>query len=146
MKVILQNDVKNVGKVGEIVSVSKGYARNFLFPKRLAVLAAEDKIKAWEHLQKVAEQKKKKIVAARKELLAKVADQTLTFKVTAGEKDKIFGAVTPHDISTELEKKGFEVDRRDIKTEAIKSLGQHMVVINLGEGLEAEVTVVVEKA
>lgn len=146
MKVILQKDVKNVGKVGDVVTVKEGFARNFLFPKRWAVVAAENSVKAWEHLKKVAELKKKKALAERKALLEKLSGVTLTFKMTAGDKEKIFGAVTSHDISKELEVKGYSVDRRDIKMEPIKMLGQHKVMVSFGEDLSSEVTVVVEKA
>ncbi len=146
MKVILQKDVKNVGKVGDVVNVATGYARNFLFPRRLAQLAAEKSVKAWEHLKKVSEQKKKKAIAERRELLAKISGLTLTFKLVAGEKDKVFGSVTTNDISRELETKGFMIDRRDIQTEPIKVLGQHKVTVSYGDDLNASVTVVVEKA
>lgn len=94
MKVVLQKDVKNVGKVGDVVSVKDGFARNFLFPRRLAVEATETRVKAWQHQLKVSEAKKKKAVAERKELLSKLTGVTLTFKMVAGEKEKIFGAVT----------------------------------------------------
>ncbi|MEK6554395.1 MAG: 50S ribosomal protein L9 [Bdellovibrionota bacterium] len=146
MKIVLQKDVKNVGKVGDVVSVKDGFARNFLFPRRLAVEATETRVKAWQHQLKVSEAKKKKAVAERKELLTKLAGITLSFKMVAGENDKIFGAVTAHDVSKELEAKGFSVDRRDIEMEAIKQLGQHKVVVTLGEGLSGEVTVAVERA
>lgn len=146
MKVVLQKDVKNVGKAGEIVNVKNGYARNFLFPQKLALEATENRVKSWEHLQKVAEIKKKKALSQRKELISKLSGITLTFKMTAGEKDKIFGAVTPHDVSEELEKQGYQVDRRDIEMEPIKMLGQHKAKVSLGEDLETEVTIAVEKA
>jgi large subunit ribosomal protein L9 len=146
MKVILQKDVKNVGKVGDVVSVAAGYARNFLFPRKLAAVAMENSVKAWEHMKRVSEQKKKKAMAERKELLDKMKGVTLTFKLVAGETNKVFGAVTAHDISKELETKGFSVDRRDIQTEPIKALGQHKVTISYGGDLSAEITVVVEKA
>jgi large subunit ribosomal protein L9 len=146
MKVILQKDVKNVGKVGDVVNVATGYARNFLFPRRLAMLAAEKSVKAWEHLKKVSEQKKKKAVAERRALLDKISGVTLTFKLVSGEKDKVFGSVTTNDISRELETKGFSIDRRDIQTEPIKVLGQHKVTVSYGEDLSAALTVVVEKA
>ena len=146
MKIVLQKDVKNVGKVGDVVSVKDGFARNFLFPRRLAVEATETRVKAWQHQLKVSEAKKKKAVAERKELLTKLAGITLSFKMVAGENDKIFGAVTAHDVSKELEAKGLSVDSRDIEMEAIKQLGQHKVVVTLGEGLSGEVTVAVERA
>ncbi len=146
MKVILQKDVKNVGKVGDVVNVATGYARNFLFPRKLAQAAAEKSVKAWEHMKKVSEQKKKKAVAERRALLDKLAGVTLTFKLVSGEKDKVFGSVTTNDISRELETKGFSVDRRDIQTEPIRVLGQHKVTVSYGDDLSAALTIVVEKA
>lgn len=145
MKIVLQKDVKNVGKVGDIVNVAIGYARNFLFPRKLAVIAIEKNVKAWEHVKQVAAQKKKKALAERKTLLEKISGVTLTFKMASSDKEKIFGSVTAHDISIELEKKGFSVDRRDLQMEPIKILGQHKVKISYGPEMTAEITVVVEK-
>src|SRR5687768_13485303 len=99
MKVILQQDVKNVGKVGDVVNVKTGYARNFLFPRKLAAIALEKSVKAWEHLKQVAELKKKKAVAERRAILDKLAGVTVTFKRGSSDKEKIFGSVTAHDIS-----------------------------------------------
>jgi large subunit ribosomal protein L9 len=145
MKVVLQKDVKNVGKVGDVVNVKEGFARNFLFPRKLAVGATENNVKAWEHIKIVSEAKKKKAVQERKELLQKISGVTLSIKMVAGEKDKLFGAVTAHDISEELEKQGYSIDRRDIHMEPIKLLGQYKVLVKLGEGLESEIAVSVEK-
>ncbi len=147
MKVILQKDVKNLGKVGELVNVKQGYARNFLFPRELAVAATENRETEWNHLKKVAEIKKKKAVVGRQEIINKMKGITLTFKLdTAGESEKLFGSVTTMDISKELEKHGYEIDKRDIHLEEqIKILGQHKAHVRMGEGLEAELTVVVEK-
>jgi large subunit ribosomal protein L9 len=147
MKVILQKDVKDVGKVGDLVNVSEGFARNFLFPRKMAAVATETKVKEYEHLKRVAEAKKKKAVAERKELLNKMTGIVVRFKMSAGETDKIFGSVTSSDISKELEKQGYSVDRRDIHLEDhIKLLGNHKATIKLGEGLEATLQVVVERA
>lgn len=147
MKVILQEDVKNVGKVGELIEVATGFARNFLFPKKLAVLATEKKMSEWNHLQKVAEAKKKKAVMLRQELVDKLKDVTLKFEMeTSGESEKIFGSITNMDISDKLEEQGFSVDKRDIYLEEpIRALGQHKALVKLGEGLEAEVTIAVDK-
>lgn len=145
MKVILQQDVKDVGKVGDLVNVANGYARNYLFPRRLAVEATEKKIGEWQHLKKVAEIRKKKAVSQRKELVDKLEGVTLTFKMEAAESEKIFGSVTNKDISDQLEEKGFMVDKRDIFVDPIKVLGQHQARVKLGEGLEATLTVVVER-
>ena len=148
MKVILQQDVKNLGKVGDVISVADGYARNFLFPRKLAVVATERREKEWAHLQAVAEQKKKKAQLARKDVLAKISKVTLTFRAeTSQDSDKLFGSITNSDISHELEKQGYMVDRRDIHLEEpIRHLGQHKAVVKMGEGLQATLTVAVERA
>jgi large subunit ribosomal protein L9 len=148
MKVILQKDVKDLGKVGELVNVAQGYARNFLFPRKLAVTATENREEEWAHLNKVAEIKKKKALGARQEVISKLQGLTLTFKLeTAAESEKLFGSVTTHDISKKLETQGYQIDRRDIVLEeAIRQLGQHQAQVKLGDGLEAELTIVVEKA
>jgi large subunit ribosomal protein L9 len=147
MKVILQKDVKDIGKVGELINVKEGFARNFLFPRKLALEATEGKVKEWEHLKRMAEVAKKKAVDGRKQLLAKISGSSVTFKVQAGEGEKIFGTVTPSDIAKELEAKGFSVDKRDIHLEeTIKMLGTHKALIKMGEGVEGSVQVVVERA
>jgi large subunit ribosomal protein L9 len=147
MKVILQQDVKDVGKVGELVSVSPGFARNFLFPRKLASEATERRISEWEHLKRVAEVKKKKAVAERQQLLAKISGLVLKFKAAAGETEKLFGTITTSDISKELGKQGFSIDRRDIHLEEpIKQLGTFKATIKFGEGLEANLQVAVERA
>jgi large subunit ribosomal protein L9 len=147
MKVILQKDVKDIGKVGDLVNVSEGFARNFLFPRKLASEATETRVKEWEHLKRVAEAKKKKAVAERQELLKKINGITLSFKASAGETDKLFGTVTTTDISKELQKQGFSIDRRDIHLEEpIKVLGQHKAIIRYAEGVEALLSIAVERA
>ena len=147
MKVILQKDVKDVGKVGDLVNVSEGFARNFLFPRKMASEATEKRVKEWEHLKRVAEVKKKKVVAERQAVLAKINGVSVKFKMAAAESDKIFGSVTTSDLSKELEKMGHNVDRRDIHLEEqIKVLGNHKATIKMGEGLEASIQIVVERA
>lgn len=147
MKVILQKDVKDVGKVGDLVNVSEGFARNFLFPRKLAAEATEKRVKEWEHLKRVAEVQKKKVVAERQAALSKLNGVSVKFKVAAADSEKIFGSVTTTDISKELEKSGHSIDRRDIHLEdQIKVLGTHKATVRMGEGLEATVQVVVERA
>lgn len=147
MKVLLQQDVKDLGKVGELVSVSPGFARNFLFPRKLALEATEKRQREFAHLQKVAEVRKKKAVAARQEVIKKLSGVTLTFKAPVGEQDRLFGAITTSDISAELDKQGFSISRRDIVLEEpIKVLGQHRATVKLGEGLSAEFAITVERA
>lgn len=146
MKVILQKDVKDLGKVGDLVTVSSGFARNLLFPRKLAVEATEKRVSEWNHLKRVADSKKKKAMTERQAFLNKIKGTTVTFKMNAGDSDKLFGTVTAIDISKGLEKLGFSVDRRDIHIDApIKILGTHKAVIKYGEGVEAAIQVAVEK-
>lgn len=147
MKVILQKDVKDLGKVGDLVNVSLGFARNLLFPRKLAVEATETKVNEYNHLKRVAESKKKKALSERQEFLNKIKGTTVTFKLNAGEGDKLFGTVTTNDISKQLEKAGHSVDRRDIHLEEpIKVLGTHKATIRYGDNLEAAIQVSVERA
>lgn len=147
MKVILQKDVKDLGKVGDLVNVSLGFARNLLFPRKLAVEATENKVNEYNHLKRVAESKKKKALGERQEFLNKIKGTTVTFKLNAGDNDKLFGTVTTADISKQLEKSGFSVDRRDIHLEEpIKVLGTHKATIKYSDNLEAAIQIAVERA
>ena len=146
MKVLLQKDVKNLGKVGDLVNVSTGYARNYLFPRQMALTATETKVKEFAHIKKIAEAKKKKAVGERQELVKKIQGLSVVIKATAGENEKLFGAVTNNDLSNELEKMGYSIDRRDIHIEEpIRMLGQHKATVKLGEGAEAELSIAVER-
>lgn len=146
MKVILKSDVKNVGKVGQLVNVATGFARNFLFPKSLASEATERRVKEFEHIKKMAESKKKKAVGDKKLALGKISGKTVTFKMNASETDKLFGSISAGDIARELEKQGFAVDKKDIlMDDSIKILGQHKATVSFGEGLETEILVSVER-
>ncbi len=146
MKVILNQDVKNLGKIGEMVQVKPGYARNFLFPRRLAAEATEKRVKEFKHLQLVAEAKQAKAVEGRKEVLSKIQGETIQFQVEAAEDEQLFGSIGALDISRKLEEAGFAVDKRDVVLEdVIKVLGQHKAKVVLGAGLEAEITVAVER-
>lgn len=147
MKVILQKDIKDLGKAGDLLNVSTGYFRNFLFPRNLALEATETKVKEWEHLKKVSDAKKKKAHEEKKAIVSKLNGLTLTFKAPAGESDKLFGAVTQLEISKELDKHGFSVDKRDIVLEEqIKMLGKHKAQVKFAEGLIAELSINVERA
>ncbi len=147
MKVILVKDVKDVGKVGDMVNVSEGFARNFLFPQRMAAAATETKVAEWEHLKRVTEAKKSKADGERQEVLKKLSGITVAFKLTAGENEKLFGSVTTGDISKELQKLGYSIDRRDIHLdEPIKVLGSHKALIKYSEGVQASIQITVDRA
>ena len=145
MKVILQKDVKDLGKVGDLVNVKNGFARNFLFPNSLAMVATEGKVKEWAHIQKVIKAKQKKAQGDRKTLLDGLRDITLNIKASANESDMLFGSITTYDVSKLLEEQGHSVDKKDIKLEAIKMLGQHKATIDFGDDLTTEIAVNVER-
>lgn len=133
MKVILLQDVKGSGKKGQAVNVSDGYARNFLFPKKLALEATEANMKELERQQKLAAEKKAADLAEAKELGEKIKDLEIKVPAKTGGGQKLFGAVTNKDIGDALERDyGIAIDRRKIELKgAIKSLGEHEVLIRL---------------
>ena len=146
MKVILSEDVRNLGKSGDVVKVADGYGRNFLIPRRLAMAATENSIKEAKHLKSVSDAKKKKSAVQAKAIAEKISGFTVTIKAPAGENDKLFGSVTTSDIANELAKLGMVVDRREVVIEEpIKVLGQYRVKVKVATGVEAEVKVNVER-
>lgn len=143
MKVILKENIKSIGKKDEIINVSDGYARNFLFKKDLAVEATPGNLAKLKTKQDAAQYKK----GVEKEEAQKVADKlakiTLEFKVKAGENGKIFGGISTKEIAEKLEKDyQIKVDKKKIELkEAIKSLGITNVEIKLYEGVIGKVKV-----
>ncbi len=142
MKVILKEDVPSLGKRGDTIKVSDGYARNFLIPKGLALEATGKNIHVLEHAKKVIAQQSEKERKKAESLLQQFSDVTVTIPCKVGEMDKLFGSVTGKDIEKALREKGFEVDKRQVVIEdPIKSLGEHRVKIKLHPGIAADVTV-----
>ncbi|MAX09780.1 MAG: 50S ribosomal protein L9 [Candidatus Marinimicrobia bacterium] len=142
MKVILIQDVDNLGKIGDSVNVKNGYARNFLIPKKLALFANNQNMKSIESMIKQQEMKNAK-ERSNLESLAKVIDKvTLKFELKAGEEGKLFGSVTSQMISDELAKQDLTVDKKEIILEdPIKELGKHKVDVSLGENLSASIQI-----
>lgn len=146
MKVILLEDIKGVGKKDEVINASDGYARNFLFPKKLAVPADNGNMSRL-NAKKASEAHKKELeIKAAKELATKLDKIELLIKVKAGENGKIFGGVTNKEISEELKKQhNLEIDKKKIiLKENIKNLGRFNVDIKLYEGIVSKLTVKVE--
>jgi large subunit ribosomal protein L9 len=142
MKVILKEDVRNVGNMGEIVDVSDGFARNFLVPRKLAVEANVKNIKSIEHEKKVIEERAKKIRISAQDLSDKLANTTLVIKAKAGEEGKLFGSVTTMDIAEQLKNTGFEIDKKRISLdEPIKRVGTYAVTVRLHPEIAAQVSV-----
>lgn len=147
MKILLTQDAENLGKAGEIKKVPDGYARNFLIPKGLAVLATEGAIKGVQ-VQSKAEAKLQRQAEEEAASLAEILWQlTLTFKAKAGEKDKLYGSITSADIVEALERQtGRAFDKRKVQLKgAIHELGVHRVPIKLMTDVVPEITVVVER-
>lgn len=147
MKVLLTQDVSGLGKVGEIKKVADGYARNYLIPNNLAVLARPGLVRQAGEQHRAEEKKTARQVADAQALARQIAQLTLTFKAKAGEQDKLYGSITSGDIVEELEKQtGQKVDRRKVLLDnPIKQLGSHQVSIKLAADVIGEVTVIIER-
>jgi large subunit ribosomal protein L9 len=146
MKVILKDDVPNLGEAGQIVNVANGYGRNYLIPKGLAMSATPQNIKAMEQDKGLLRVKEEKRLAEANEMARRLSDAACTFPLKAGEGDKLFGSVTSADIAQKLEQQGIELDRKKIHLEhPIKSLGIFTVPVKLHPELTAELKVEVVK-
>lgn len=146
MLVILRENVENLGRIGDAVRVSDGYARNFLLPRNLVVAASEKNMAEIEHFKKGLEKKREAQTAGAKELAKKLADFSCTISRKVGEHDRLFGSVTSGDVADALKKAGFDVEKRAIILDnAIKTLGVHPVTIRLQPEVTASVKVWVVK-
>lgn len=145
MKIILLQDVKKLGRAGEVKDVAEGYARNFLFAKKLAQVATEEIVaeagnKRKQEL-KIEEEKKEKT----RDLARKLKNVKIAIK-SKGKDGKLFGSVSSGDICEALRKEGFEIDRKSvILNKAIKEIGEYKVNIDLGHGIKAEIMVIIKE-
>jgi len=146
MKVILSEDVKGKGKKGQMIEVSDGYARNFLFTKGLAIEATAANVNVMKTKQAAESAKKAKELAAAKELAEKLSKVALTIKIKAGESGKLFGAISNKDIAEELKKQhSFDIDKKKIVLpDVIKSVGTFTVQAKLYNEVSAKFNVTVE--
>jgi large subunit ribosomal protein L9 len=132
MKVILREDVENLGKGGEVVEVKDGYGRNYLLPRGLAVAANPRNVRELEHQKQVAAAKAAKMKASAEAVAKRLADTPVTLRRKVGEQDKLYGSVTAMDIAEALAARGLEVDRRSIDlAEPIKTTGDFEVPVKL---------------
>jgi large subunit ribosomal protein L9 len=132
MKVILREDVQGLGKSGDLAEVREGYGRNFLLPRKLAVLANEKNINQLEHDRKVITTRQAKLKAAAGDVAALLAKTEVKISRKVGEQDKLFGSVTALDIVEVLVAKGLKVDRRQIHLpEPIKTIGTFEIDVKL---------------
>ena len=146
MKVILQQDMPNLGKIGSIVKVRDGYGRNFLIPRGIAVLADEKNTRVLNHQKLLAQSLAAKQKKAAMELADKIAANAVSFSLKAGEDDRLFGSVTAKDIVDALAQKGIVVERKKLALEnPIRELGTFQVAVDLGSSVQGTVQVFVSK-
>ena len=146
MEVILRSDIERLGKIGDLVKVSPGYARNYLIPQKLAYTATKGNLKRIEYeIRRAAQVAYHELEQARK-YAEKLSELSLTFQVKVGEEDKLYGSVNAGDIADEASKQGFDVDRRKILLdEPIKKLGVYTVGVRLYPEVKAEIKIWVVK-
>jgi large subunit ribosomal protein L9 len=145
VKVILTADVPKLGKMGELKTVSDGYATNFLIPQQLAVPAAGGAYRAWQHDIASREEKRQRERAEAEIAATRIGSTTLTMGVKVGEGGKLYGSITAKDIADALGRRGITVDRHKIDLdEPLKSLGTYKVAVKVYSGMTSEVTIIVE--
>lgn len=147
MKVILKEDVESLGRMGELMDVADGYARNYLLPRNKAALATHKNVKSLEHEKRVIGDRMKKEKLSAEEESKKIALLSLTIQAQVGEEGKLFGSVTSKDVAEAMAAQGIEIDKRKILLERpIKELGVFQVPIKLNHDVTAEVKVEVVQA
>ncbi len=146
MKVILLQDIKNVGKKDEIINANDGYARNFLFPKNLAIEANKNNLLKLQAKKDSQKHKKNLEIEEFKKQADKIKNIVLKIYAKAGANGKIFGGITAKEISEELKKQyKIEIDKKKIIVkETIKNIGRFSVEIKFGDGVSANLTLIVE--
>lgn len=146
MKVILSEDMDNLGEMGQTVKVADGYARNFLIPRKLAVAADSASAKQIEHEMRIIKKREEKRRAEARALAKKLEQVTIEVQVRAGEGDKIFGSVTTAHIAEKLGEQGYDVSRKLIHlAEPIKTLGIFNVPVKMPGAIETEIKVWVSR-
>jgi large subunit ribosomal protein L9 len=144
MKVIFLKDVKGTALEGEVKDVKDGYARNYLIPRGIVAPATEANLKKLETRKDKIKEKEEQKLAAAKEKAEKLNELEVELSVKAGEKGRLFGAVTSQDIAEAIKAKGFELDKKDIELDnPIKETGTHSVTVGLYKDAKAEIKVTV---
>jgi large subunit ribosomal protein L9 len=144
MKVILQEDVANLGKTGDVLDVAPGYGRNFLLPRKLAVLADERNQHRLDHQKQQAAARQAKVLGVAQELANRINSVGVTIKRKGTADDKLFGSVTNQDIAEALATHGIQVDKRQIDlAEPLRTIAAHRVAVKIHPGVEASLKVYV---
>lgn len=147
MKIILHEEVPNLGKPGEVVTVREGYGRNYLLPQKKAVLASEKNLRQLEHQKGVINARQAKLKAGAEEVAKKLGTINIKIARKVGEQDKLYGSVTNKDIHDALAATGVEIERHSIElSEPIRALGEYSVNVKLHHAVAGaiKVTVVAE--
>lgn len=146
MKVILISDVENIGVVGDVKDVKNGMARNYLFPRKLAVKATESNLRAWKSKIEAIRLRRTEVLENARAFAEKLEGVEISIPAKAGEEDRLFGSVTSQNISDALGEKGFEISRRDILLDGtLKELGTYKVAVKLHTDVTQQITVNVVK-
>ena len=146
MKVILKEDVQNLGQQGDVVEVKSGYARNYLIPQKLAILFTKQQKKSIDEAHRVEERKLVREKDQLESVLKQVEDLSLSLKMQSEEDSKLFGSVTKLDIVKLLEENGITIDKKYVDLSSpIKTLGEHKVNIMFTKEMSASFTLTVEK-
>lgn len=144
VNIILQENVDGLGVIGDQVTVKPGYARNYLVPKGLALVANARNVKELDHQKRQLTRKLEKATKDAEAIKARIEKVSCEFTQRASEEGKLFGSVTSMDLEAKIQAAGIEIDRKKIQlAEPIKSLGEHVVNIKLDAGVVAELKVVV---
>ena len=148
VKVVLTQDVASLGKAGDLKDVSPGYMRNYLVPKRLAVLATSGELKTLEARRDQIAKTQQKVRSAAEATAARLGEVALTFQVRVGEQNRLYGSITSKDIADELARTAaITIDRRDIELEEpLKMLGTFEVPVRLGHEVKGTIKVTLEEA
>lgn len=142
MKIILSEDVPDLGAMGELVDVKPGYARNFLLPRNLAVPATTKNLRRLEHEKRVIQQRVAKAQAEAETLKGRIESLSVTIAKQVGEEDKIFGSVTSKEIEESMREEGIRVDRKCILLdEPIRALGVYPITVRLHRDVSAKLKI-----
>jgi large subunit ribosomal protein L9 len=141
MEIILMQDVPNLGKKGEVKTVKDGYGRNYLIPRGFAERATPGKLKVVRERQSAEQARHSRQLAEARALAATLSDLRVDIAVHAGESGRLFGSVTSQDVAEALKVHGITVDKKDVRMEPMKALGDHEATVHLYEGVNVPILV-----
>jgi large subunit ribosomal protein L9 len=141
MKIILKENLKNLGHQGDVVEVKNGYANNYLFPRGLALMATASNLKMHEENNRQGALKREKMKTDALAMSEQLKEMSITIGTKAGANGKIFGSITPLQVTQALKNKGFDIDRRKIEINDVKTLGSYEATLNLHRDVTVNIIV-----